>query len=254
MTTAPAPATVTVTAPVTAAAAPSTVPRYDRNADPKKLAKWGRLITRKLNGNPYVQHVDVPGAQVYVYQNFLSPADCQLLCDRIDAEAVPSTLYKGTEIDGFRTSFSCHMNAQDPDIDRIDRRIADVLGVDFIFSETMQGQRYRVGEQFKGHYDYFHLDQEYWVHEGPHGGQRSWTAMIYLNEPAAGGATEFPHLQIGVKPQLGMMLMWNNMTLDGHQNLNTLHAGTPVTEGTKYIITKWFRQNSWQTINGVSRA
>jgi prolyl 4-hydroxylase len=43
-----------------------------------------------------------------------------------------------------------------------------------------------------------------------------------------------------------MLLIWNNMALDGTPNLNTLHAGKPVEQGTKYIITKWFRLNRWQ--------
>ena len=43
-----------------------------------------------------------------------------------------------------------------------------------------------------------------------------------------------------------MLLIWNNMDLDGKPNRNTLHAGSPVIKGTKYIITKWFRLNKWR--------
>ena len=51
-----------------------------------------------------VEHAD---AQLYLYQGFLSKADCKTLIKKIDADAVPSTLYKGTEQAGFRTSYSC---------------------------------------------------------------------------------------------------------------------------------------------------
>ncbi|MDE0932063.1 MAG: 2OG-Fe(II) oxygenase [Novosphingopyxis baekryungensis] len=219
--------------------------KLDPAANPAKLKKIGQITTRKLNANPYVQHVDVEGAQVYVYQNFLPAADCQLLIDRIDAEAVPSTLYEGTETKNFRTSYSCHLSSYDADVSRIENRMAEVLGIDNHFSETMQGQRYQMGQEFKPHHDFFHVGEGYWQQERSKGGQRSWTAMIFLNEVPEGGQTEFPQLGIGVEPKQGMMLIWNNMRPDGLPNMKTLHAGTPVKLGTKYVITKWFRQNNW---------
>ncbi len=35
------------------------------------------------------------------------------------------------------------------------------------------------------------------------------------------------------------------MKLDGAPNEATIHEGMPVVEGTKYIVTKWFRENAW---------
>ena len=43
----------------------------------------------------------------------------------------------------------------------------------------------------------------------------------------------------------GLLLAWNNMNPDGTPNTATLHEGTAVVEGTKYIVTKWFRERSW---------
>jgi prolyl 4-hydroxylase len=218
---------------------------FDPNNDPAKLARIGAHVTKRLNANPLVQQVEHPDAQLYVYQGFLSAKDCKTLIAKIDADAVPSTLYKGTEQAGFRTSFSCHLNRWDPFVAKIETRMSDVLGIDNEFAETMQGQRYQVGQEFKAHHDFFHPNQSYWTQEGPRGGQRSWTAMIFLNEPKEGGTTEFPHLGLGVRPQAGMMLMWNNAQPDGTLNYKTLHTGTPVTKGVKHIITKWYRQNNW---------
>ena len=69
--------------------------------------------------------------------------------------------------------------------------------------------------------------------------------MVFLNEPAAGGETDFPELGLSIKPQRGAMLTWNNMDRDGRPNPSTLHAGTPVIEGDKYIVTQWYRQEAW---------
>ncbi len=225
------------------------ITKFDPNNDPAKLAKIGVHVTKRLNANPLVQLVENADVQIYVYQGFLSLGDCKGLIDKIDAEAVPSTLYKGTEQAGFRTSYSCHLNRWDTFVSRVEARMSDVLGIDNNYAETMQGQRYHVGQEFKSHHDFFHPSQEYWQTEGVAGGQRSWTAMIFLNEPEEGGTTEFPHIGIGVKPQAGMMLIWNNVKPDGTLNYKTLHTGTPVKAGVKHIITKWYRQNNWLEIN-----
>lgn len=229
--------------------ADTTAPEFDPNSDPAKLARIGTLVTSRLHANPLVQQVDHAEAQLYLYQGFLSAADCNTMIAKIDADAVPSTLYKGTEQEGFRTSYSCHLNRWDAFISKVEARMSDVLGIDNTYAETMQGQRYQVGQEFKAHHDFFHPTQDYWAHEGRSGGQRSWTAMIFLNEPEEGGTTEFPHLGLGVRPQAGMMLIWNNVKPDGTLNYKTLHTGTPVVRGVKHVITKWYRQNNWLEIN-----
>jgi prolyl 4-hydroxylase len=219
--------------------------KFDPNNDPAKLTKIGRHVAGRLKANSLVEQVEANDIQLYVYQGFLGPKDCQILIDKINAEAVPSTLYEGSEQAGFRTSYSCHLSRWDADVARIEARMSDTLGIENDYAETMQGQRYEVGQEFKAHHDFFHPSQSYWQKESAAGGQRSWTAMIFLNEPEDGGMTEFPNLGIGVRPQAGMMLIWNNMTLQGKANYKSLHTGTPVKAGTKHIITKWYRQNNW---------
>ncbi len=229
--------------------ADTTAPKFDPNNDPAKLARIGTHVTSRLGANPLVQQVDHAEAQLYLYQGFLSAADCKTMIAKIDADAVPSTLYKGTEQEGFRTSYSCNLNRWDAFIAKVEARMSDVLGIDNTYAETMQGQRYQVGQEFKAHHDFFHPTQDYWAHEGRSGGQRSWTAMIFLDEPEEGGTTEFPHLGLGVRPQAGTMLIWNNVKPDGTLNYKTLHTGTPVVRGVKHVITKWYRQNNWLEIN-----
>jgi len=227
----------------------ATVAESEPNNDAARLAKIGAHVAACLNANPRVQRLDQADAQVYVHQGFLSLEECKGLIDLIDAAAVPSTLFAGTEQAGFRTSSSCHLNCWDPLVGRVEARMSEVLGIDNGYAETMQGQRYFVGQEFKAHHDFFHPGQEYWEHEKLAGGQRTWTAMIFLNQPEAGGNTEFPELGIGVRPQAGMMLIWNNVKPDGSLNHKTLHTGTQVTAGVKHIITKWYRQNNWREIN-----
>ena len=109
----------------------------------------------------------------------------------------------------------------------------------------MQGQRYAVGQEFKQHTDYFEpagVDYERYCGVA---GNRTWTVMIYLNEPEAGGATRFKAIDKIVQPETGKLLAWDNRRPDGSLNAATLHHGMKVRSGTKYVITKWFRERPW---------
>jgi len=130
-------------------------------------------------------------------------------------------------------------------VNGLSQRVDSTLGLKAPLGEAIQGQRYTPGQEFKPHQDYFHVEQEYWKEERKRGGQRSWTAMAFINQVKSGGATEFPNLGLKVAPQPGVLLVWNNSLPDGTPNEDTLHAGTPVVEGAKYVFTKWYRTRKW---------
>ncbi|NCP26268.1 MAG: hypothetical protein GW857_04750, partial [Sphingomonadales bacterium] len=88
-------------------------------SSPRRMAALGRKVTETLNAHPRVQWLESPYVQLYVHQNFLSEADCDLLIAMIDNDSQPSTLYEGTRKAGYRTSYSCNVDPADPDIRRI---------------------------------------------------------------------------------------------------------------------------------------
>ena len=198
-----------------------------------------------LDADPTVQRAAVEGAQVYLRPDFLSAAQCDGLVALIDVNRRPSTLLTDNPDANFRTSDSCDMDRWSPAVRPIDESIAALLGLDPARGETMQGQRYAPGQQFRAHHDYFHASESYWKRVSAQGGQRTWTAMIYLNDVAEGGATWFPQAGIRVAPRRGLLLAWNNMSPDGSPNEATLHEGMAVVSGVKYIVTKWFREGNW---------
>ncbi len=222
---------------------------FDPGCDPGKLSRWGQCVRQRLNANPAVTRLDTNLAEVYTVPRFLSRKDCKMVTQVINQLAVPSTLYRGAEKDGFRTSYTHHFAANAPLTRSIELYISDLLGIPDEFSELMQGQRYQVGQEFKHHHDFFHVGEGYWQTEATTGGQRTWTAMINLNEPKEGGETDFPHLDLSFKPHTGALIIWNNMSRDGRPNMKTLHAGTPVRRGIKHVITKWYRQEPWRILN-----
>jgi prolyl 4-hydroxylase len=147
--------------------------------------------------------------------------------------------------DAFRTSETCDLDAAIPIVADLERRIVALVGLDPAHGEPIQGQRYAVDQEFKAHTDYFEpsgIDFDKYTSVA---GNRTWTAMIYLNEPDAGGGTRFKTIDKIVQPEAGKLLCWNNLRPDGSPNPSTLHQGMKVRAGTKYVITKWFRERPW---------
>jgi len=210
-----------------------------------RLAEIGARVGRKLRETAGVQHLPIPKMELFVRPDFLNAAECARLIAMIDADAQPSALYSDGGDNSFRTSYSCNVDRWNADVLAIDTRICDMMGIDPLQGETLQGQRYDVGQQFKPHHDFFHVTQPYWPEQEAHAGQRSWTAMIYLNQPEQGGETQFPNARVTISPRPGLLLTWNNCGPDGAPNLESIHAGLPVIAGRKYIVTKWYRERAW---------
>ena len=217
----------------------------DPMADPVKLATIGRKTSERLRGMPGITRMGGGKVDLFVIPQFLDPQECARLVEVVDSRIGPSTLFKGEEIAGFRTSSTHHFDNEDPDIDGLQKRICAALGIAQAHAEVMQGQRYHPGQQYKHHCDFFYATQDYWADERRRGGQRTWTAMVILGAPDEGGATDFGRIDVQVQPRTGSLVAWNNMDPAGHPNHHSLHAGMPVVAGVKHVITQWFRQEEW---------
>jgi prolyl 4-hydroxylase len=205
----------------------------------------GSEVKKRLLGREGAYQIPCHDLDIFIVRDFLGRGDCEALVATIDTCRTPSKLLAPTADPEFRTSESCNLNPKDPFVRRIEARIAALLGIDRRNGETIQGQRYAPGQRFKLHYDFFDANQPYWQEMERTGGQRTWTAMIFLNEPESGGETAFPKANIKVTPRTGNMLVWNNLNIIGEPNHFALHEGMPVNAGTKYIITKWHRERPW---------
>ncbi|KUO56562.1 MAG: 2OG-Fe(II) oxygenase [Sphingomonadales bacterium BRH_c42] len=214
--------------------------------DQDALRRLGTSVRQRLLADPQAYKVDTDVAEIFAFGDFLSMAECARLLLMIDQVAKPSTLHEQDYSSGFRTSYSGDLDRYDPFVMGISRRIDDLLGINPICGEPIQGQRYLPGQQFQPHNDWFYTSEKYWQLERKRGGQRSWTAMAFLNEVEEGGETHFTEVGIKIEPKPGVLMVWNNALPDGTPNEGTMHAGTPVVRGAKYVITKWYRTREWR--------
>lgn len=208
-------------------------------------AHIARQVSAKLARNPMIERLGDARLDLFLRPHFATPVECAALCAMIDAGAQPSILFSGTQGPEYRTSHSCHMDRADPLVTTITERICALMGIEPRFTETLQGQRYTAGQEYKPHWDYFPQNDTFWPQMRDMGGQRTWTAMLYCNTVEAGGETQFVTTGLSIIPSQGALLLWNNMGRDGAPNTDSAHYARPVEAGVKYVLTLWFRERPW---------
>ena len=197
---------------------------------------------QRLRDTAGVQRVPTRQLDLFVVKRFLDEETCAALIEMIDAKRRPSDIVDDSGIANFRTSETCDLDSTDELVARVDEKFSQLLGISLDYGEPLQGQRYAPGQEFRPHTDTFNPGgYDFYVHTANQG-QRTWTAMAYLNEPEEGGATRFKTIGKTIQPETGKLLAWNNLNPDGTPNGATLHQGMKVRRGTKYVLTKWFRE------------
>jgi prolyl 4-hydroxylase len=189
----------------------------------------------------------IPNRQIrqFIIPGFLSRGECDALIARIDVAVRPSTITDDNGDPAFRTSWTGDLDHNDPFVAGIDAKLCALTGIAADYGEPLQGQRYEVGQEFKGHTDYFEPTGIDYAEHTAIAGQRTWTVMAYLNSVEAGGGTRFPVTGKIIQPEPGKVVAWSSLTDGGTVNPHTLHHAMKVRRGRKYVITKWFRERPW---------
>ena len=186
--------------------------------------------------------------RVIVLGGFMSDAECDeivgLAGPRMARSETVDNLTGGSEVNVARTSRGMFFERGETGvIDRVERRIAAMLGWPVENGEGLQVLHYQPGAEYKPHYDYFDP-----VHPGSasilkRGGQRVGTVLMYLNTPTKGGGTTFPDVGLEVAPIKGNAVFFSYDR--AHVNTKSLHGGAPVIEGEKWVATKWLREREF---------
>lgn len=147
----------------------------------------------------------------------------------------------GSEVNEVRTSDGMFFGrGENPLCQRIEARLAALADWPVENGEGLQVLRYGPGAEYKPHYDYFDPGQPGTPTILKRGGQRVGTFVLYLNTPEAGGGTVFPEVGLEVAPRKGHAVFFAYGRPD--PATRTLHGGSPVREGEKWVATKWMRQ------------
>ena len=183
--------------------------------------------------------------RIIVFRNLLTDTECDELVaasrPKLARSETVNRASGGSEMNAARTSEGTHFfHDASPLLERINRRIAAVTRWPLANGEPLQILHYGIGAEYQPHYDYFSLEDAGTPTLLAHGGQRVATLIVYLNTPEAGGATIFPDVGLEVAPIRGSAVFFSY----DHPgpDTRTLHGGTPVVAGEKWIATRWMRE------------
>lgn len=186
--------------------------------------------------------------RVVVLGGLLSDEECDALvalaAPRLARSRTVQLATGGEELNDDRTSDGMFFHrGEHPVVARIEARIARLVHWPVENGEGIQVLRYRPGAEYKPHYDYFDPAAPGTPSIVRRGGQRLGTVVMYLAEPEAGGGTVFPDVNFEVLPRKGNAVFFSYDRPD--PSTGTLHGGSPVLAGEKWIATKWLREREF---------
>ena len=184
---------------------------------------------------------------INLFESMLSDFECNYLIVKFSGLLQPSMVVDPItgqgRIDKIRTSYVALISPEHCDwlTRKIDKLVAKATETRFCQGEALNLLRYVPGQEYKPHYDALNRLQDVKTFED--GGQRTKTAIIYLNTVSEGGNTTFPKLDIRVSPIKGNMLVFNNSDDKGNVLINSYHAGELTQKENKWLVTKWIREH-----------
>ncbi|WP_079506041.1 prolyl hydroxylase family protein [Mesobacillus jeotgali] len=192
----------------------------------------------------FIYHEKAPF--IACYENVANQKECKELIDLAKGKLQPSAVVgdSNKKLSSSRKSEQAwiHHNINE-NVLQISERIASIVGKPLNHAEKLQVVGYQPGGKFNAHFDTFQsssqLGREYLLK----GGQRIYTAILYLNSVKAGGETFFPALSLEISPIQGNLLVFENFSRVTDQvYLIAKHGSRPLIEGEKWIATLWFRE------------
>lgn len=193
--------------------------------DPQSLAE-----RKELSASP----------DVTLFPSIFTAAECDYLMQAANAGYEPSTVFDSQgrlQRDTIRTSdgSTIHWLIEDPAVHALNRRLGAASGSSAEQGEAIQILRYRPGQQYRPHLDFVRASEN----------QRVLTALVYLNHNYKGGETCFVKTGLKVKGRKGDAIVFRNAGPDRRPDPMSEHAGLPVTSGTKYLASRWIREQRW---------
>ncbi len=183
--------------------------------------------------------------RVAVADTFASREECDCLLTRFAPQLSQARQYVGTGSANDLAELQLFSGegvpigplACDSVVRMLERRVLDLAGWQRQALEPCSIIRYRPGQAYQPHVDYFNSEQiaANPVQRMDFGGQRVATFLVYLRAPKAGGETEYVHAGLKVKGEPGMAVLHYNVTPDGEPDPQSLHAGRAVVQGEKWL-------------------
>lgn len=177
---------------------------------------------------------------VVVLGNVLSDEECDELMKISREQLQRSKIGQDHEVNSIRTSSGVFCEENET-VTRIERRLSQIMNIPIENGDGLQVLQYTPGQEYQPHFDFFAETSRAGA-----ANNRISTIVMYLNDVEEGGVTTFPKLNLSIFPSKGMAVYFEYFYSDQELNDLTLHAGTPVIKGEKWVATMWMRRQSFR--------
>lgn len=207
---------------------------------------WALTYIRDTSGRGYTDATSSWDPPVVV-DSVLTRDECKYIMQKADSLFTPSTVVGTEGYDASRTSETAWISKDDPVARKVFEKASALTGKPMDCCEDLQVVRYKPGTFYRAHHDSCCEDTKACVDFEDRGGQRVATLLVYLNEEFTDGETHFPdHGDLKLKAHPGSAIFFRPMGSDESKcHPKALHAGLPISSGTKYVCNAWVRENKF---------
>jgi prolyl 4-hydroxylase len=228
----------------------------DRNAPSKAVLNtlsWSKIRERidlsAFLSAPPPSEAPLASAPIAIFRGVLQREFCEYVMGLASPGLQRAEVHddhKGLRVHEMRTNSAMRFSIASTDVivRLIEQQIAALSGLPLENQEDMNVLRYRPGETYEPHFDFFDPQVERFHSQLESRGQRVMTVLIYLTEDYEGGHTEFELLDYRFKGSRGDALRFGNVDVNGEPHRQMLHTGLPPTSGEKWIISKWIHDRA----------
>ena len=182
-----------------------------------------------------------------IVDSVLTPDECKYIIDTATPLFTRSGVVGSSVPDATRTSETAWIKKDDPIAQKVFQKVLELTGKSIENCENLQVVRYQPGTYYKAHHDSCCDDSEGCQEFEKAGGQRVATLLIYLNSEFTDGQTHFPrHGDLKLKADPGSAIFFRPLARDMNKcHPKALHAGLPISTGTKYVCNVWVREDNF---------
>jgi prolyl 4-hydroxylase len=183
----------------------------------------------------------------FIIDSVLTPDECKYIIEKAEPLFSRSGTLGHAGADPARTSETAWIPKDDPVAQKVLGHVCTLTGKPADNCESLQVVRYKPGTFYRAHHDSCCDDGESCEKFEKDGGQRVATLLVYLNDGFTDGETHFPDYgDLKIKPPTGSAILFRPMSKEENQcHPKALHAGLPISSGTKYVCNAWVRENKF---------
>jgi prolyl 4-hydroxylase len=212
------------------------------------------LLTRGgvLDLAPWLAHPpfeiisDAP--RIRIARGFASPDECDWLIGRARERMAPAMVLdrdgRLVRAEKQRGNSEAVFDIADNDVvfALLRERITRATGFAVADMDRPTVMHYAPGERLAPHFDFLDEAMAGFKEQLATRGQRAATFLLYLDDGAGGGETEFVDVGWRFRGGKGDALFFHNVDRAGRPDTQTRHAGLPPQSGEKWLLSQWLRR------------